>query len=216
MSPNRPIVIGITGAAGSGKTSVLTHIRERMGERARIILADEVAHIIRRRGEAAYEPLVELLGREVLGAYGEIDRGAMAQRIFADKELLEAVNSVIHPAVNAWIHGEIDRERSLGRLDILCIEAALLIENGYSAIVDEMWYIRVSDAVRRRRLKETRGYSDERIDGIAAGQLSDGEFMAHADVVIDNDGTPEETCRQIDRELERLSCIPAGEDPPRA
>lgn len=197
-------LIGITGGAGAGKTCLLQHIEARLQDRTRIILADEVGHIVRRRGELGYDPLVALLGADVLDAEGEIDRGRMAEKIFADPSLREKTNQIIHPAVNAWIRGEIDRERARGALSLLFIEAALLIENGYTAIVDEMWYIRVSDVVRRERLRKKRGYDEARIDGIFASQLSDDAFMAHADVVIDNNGTVESACAQIDRELLRL------------
>ncbi|MCR5676105.1 MAG: dephospho-CoA kinase [Lachnospiraceae bacterium] len=195
----RPRIIGITGGVGAGKTECLRYIEESV--HCLVIYADPEAAKLRRRGEACYEPLVELLGSGVLDADGEIDSGRMAERIFADESLLAAVNGIIHPAVNDRIRAMIDRERRERNFDFVFVEAALLIENGYEAFVDEMWYIYADASVRRSRLKATRGYSDEKIDEIFAGQLSDEEFRAHCPVVIDNSGDMTETKKQIDLAL---------------
>ena len=92
-------------------------------------------------------------------------------------------------------------EKERKKLDYLFIEAALLIENGYDKIVDELWYIYADVEVRRQRLKASRGYSDEKIDDILKGQLSDEEFRKYADFVIDNSGDENDTRRQIDLKL---------------
>jgi dephospho-CoA kinase len=69
---------------------------------------------------------------------------------------------------------------------VAVIEAALLIEAGYKNICDSLWYVHAPLAHRIRRMKEKRGYSDEKISNILAGQLSEEEFRASADVVIEN------------------------------
>ena len=60
-----------------------------------------------------------------------------------------------------------------------------------------MWYIYCDLAVRRERLKKSRGYSDEKIDSILSSQLSEAEFRSGSDVVIDNSGNLEDAYRQI-------------------
>ncbi len=84
-------------------------------------------------------------------------------------------------------------------IDYFFLEAALLIECGYKSILDELWYIRVSEEVRRARLKEARGYSDEKIDSIFRSQLKDDIFIANVDCVIDNSGDFSITANQIDK-----------------
>ena len=64
-----------------------------------------------------------------------------------------------------------------------------------------MWYIYADTSVRRERLKNSRGYSDEKIDGIMASQLSDEEFRKNSDAVIDNSGDMNVTAYQIDARL---------------
>ena len=192
-------VIGVTGGVGAGKSTVLNYIEKNCN--CRIIFSDQVANDIKLKGQSCYEPIVSLLSEDILGEDGEIDKRKMAARIFSDEKLLMQVNDILHPAVNDYIFGEIKKEKENGRLDYLFIEAALLIENGYDSIVDELWYIYADEEVRRNRLKASRGYSDEKINDILKGQLSDEEFRRHADFVIDNSGDENDTKRQIDLKL---------------
>ena len=196
----KPVVIGVTGGVGAGKSECLKYIERKYY--CRVIYADPEAAKLRRKGEICYEPLVKLLGTEVLDPDGEIDPRKMAKRIYEEPETRNAVNAILHPAVNERIRTVIEEERKAGKLDFVFVEAALLIENGYESIVDELWYIYADVSIRRKRLKESRGYTDERIDEILAGQLSEEEYRAHCAVVIDNGDEMIGTQKQIDRVLE--------------
>ena len=88
-------------------------------------------------------------------------------------------------------------EREKGELSYFFLEAALLIEEHYDAICDELWYIYTSEEKRRQRLEQNRGYSPERIERMMASQLPEQVFFEHCAVVIDNNGTPEEAIRQV-------------------
>ena len=202
-------VIGITGGIGAGKTAVLSYMEKNYN--CRILLADEAAHQVKEPGEPCYFRLVDLLGKEILDEEGRINRQRMAEKIFASPGLLARVNGVIHPAVKEMILSVIRRERKASVHDFLVIEAALLIEEGYLDVVDVMWYVHAGEETRRKRLKKSRGYSDEKIDSIMTKQLSEEQFRQYCQVVIDNDISFEDTCRQVDQALE--SCLtdsPAG------
>jgi len=192
-------IIGITGGVGAGKSKVLDYIKDNYN--CRIIFADKVANDLKLKGGACYEPIVELLGSDILDDNGEIDKSKMASKIFSNEKLLKNVNEVLHPATKNYIIEVVDSEKTSGILDFLFIEAALLIECGYDKIVDELWYIYADKNVRRQRLKDTRGYSDEKIDNIFDNQLSEDEFRSHCKVVIDNSGKLEDTYKQIDKAL---------------
>lgn len=193
-------IIGFTGGAGSGKTQVLAYIKEKY--HCRVILADEVAHKVKEPGQECYEALVKLLGTEILSPDGQIDRAAMAEKIFAEDELLREVNELIHPAVKKYILAVIEQAHREEALDFLFIEAALLIEDGYENIVDELWYIYAAEPVRRARLKAFRAYSEEKIASILEKQLSEEEYRKHCKVVIDNSGSLAHTYRQVNGKLE--------------
>ena len=184
-------VIGITGGVGAGKTKILTYLSEHYS--CRIILADEVANQLKEPGQKCYEEIVTLLGTQILKPDGTIDRLKMAERIFSDRELLQRVNEIIHPAVKEYILQAIEEERHRDKIDFLFLEAALLIEEGYESIVDELWYIYADEDCRRARLKESRGYTDEKVDAIFASQLPEAVFRQYCQKVIDNQGTPEQT-----------------------
>lgn len=188
-------IIGITGGVGAGKSRILDFIKDNYN--SYIILADDLAKDLCLKGQRCYEPLINLLGSSVISENGEIDRRVMADMIFEKPELRELVNSIIHPAVLNFILEKIDQLKALETVDYFFIEAALLIECGYKKVVDELWYIYASEDVRRKRLRESRGYSDEKIDNIFKSQLSESEFRENADFVIDNSGSVDDSFQMI-------------------
>ena len=192
-------VIGITGGVGSGKSLILNYIKEHYN--CEIIMADDLAKDLCRKGELCYKPLVKLLGKEVLDSDGEIDKNVMSRMIFTDDSLRTGVNGIIHPGVKKFILKRIAFLRRKKTKDYLFIEAALLIEDGYKDIVDELWYIYTDEAVRRERLKSSRGYSDQKIDDIMASQLSEEEFRDNTDYEIDNSGDSEVSFSKIRERL---------------
>ncbi|MBD5546909.1 MAG: dephospho-CoA kinase [Lachnospiraceae bacterium] len=192
-------VIGITGGVGAGKSALLSYIAEKY--RCRILMADEIAHKVKEPGQACYEELVRLLSPEILNEDGTIHKGKMAAQIFESKDLLKKVNQLIHPAVKKMILDEIEAARAEGKTDFLFVEAALLIEDGYLDIVDEMWYIYAREEIRRGRLRESRNYSDEKIDAIMNSQLGEEDFRKYCSVVIDNSESLPAAFHQIDRKL---------------
>jgi len=192
-------LIGITGGVGAGKSAILSYLQENFN--CRVELADLIAHKVKEPGQSCYDKLVELLGQEVLDEDGTINKGRMAEIIFSDDDKLTAVNAIIHPAVKAYFLAEVEKERKIGKIDYFFLEAALLIEDGYEKIMDELWYIYASEDIRAKRLMESRGYSEEKVRNIMAEQLSDEEFRKVCAFVIDNSNSLNETYQQIDRKL---------------
>lgn len=197
-------VIGITGGVGAGKSAVLSYLESKYG--ARVILADWVANKIKEPGQCCYEAIVALLGEAILQEDGTINRKMMGQLIFNDAELLKKTNEIIHPAVKTYIMNEMNTAREDG-VSIFVIEAALLLEDNYGAICDELWYIYTREDVRRERLKSSRNYTDEYITSIMKKQLPDEVFRKECDFVIDNSGFLETTMAQIDAKMQLQNLI---------
>ena len=195
--------IGITGGVGVGKSEILKYIQKHY--RCRIYLADEVAGKVQQSGTEGFAQLVDLLGESVIGPDGELDRGRMAELIFADDALRRQVNDLIHPQVRIYLMERLEEAKKDDTVELFFVEAALLIETGYGTLVDEMWYIYADRDTRIKRLKENRGYSEERIAGIMDAQLSEDEFRKACDFVIDNSGRLEDSYRQIDEKLEAFT-----------
>lgn len=192
--------IGITGGVGAGKSEILSYIRKHY--RCEIYLADDVAHEVKNPGTECYYELIKLLGEDILESDGQIDRGKMAEKIFADETVLQKVNGIIHPAVKRYLLEHLETAGKRGDVELFFVEAALLIEAGYGELVDEMWYIYATEEVRRERLKLSRGYSDEKVNRILASQLSDEEFRKNCSFIIDNSGELTDSFKQIDEKLE--------------
>jgi dephospho-CoA kinase len=193
-------IIGITGGVGSGKSRVLSYMETKY--RAVICQADHVAWMLQEAGQKCYAQIVAYFGENILDEDGTINRGKLGQIVFADKDKLFKLNQIMHPAVKEYIVEWIQRERNNETLYFI-IEAALLLEDDYSQICDEMWYIYCDENIRRERLKSSRGYTDNKIDAIMASQLSEEIFRKECHIVIDNSGDFEDTCYQIKKAMKR-------------
>ena len=201
MKPNKKMLfVGLTGGIGAGKSEILKYIREHY--KCEIYLADDVAHLVKLPGTSCFDKLVELLGTDVLDADGQIDKKIMADKIFVNQELLKQVNGIVHPAVKEYLIKRLKTAEKSGEVELFFVEAALLIEAGYGQLVDEMWYVSAREEIRAKRLREARGYSDDKIRSIMRNQLSEARFREACDFVIDNSGELTDSYRQIDRKLE--------------
>ncbi len=203
-------IIGVTGGVGAGKSAVLDYLQEAHG--AVIVRLDDVSRSLLDVNGRCYSDAVRLFGDAVVREDGTLDRPMIADRIFSDEGARKALDDLIHPAVKEETLRLIEEGRAQG-CGLFVIEAALLIEDNYDAICDEMWYIYADADTRCRRLASSRGYSAERIRGTMAGQLSDEAFRAHTDLVIDNSGEFDRTKRLIDERIRAIAALKAEEDP---
>ena len=194
-------VIGITGGVGAGKSEILKYLKEKYG--AIVVEADKVGHMLMEPGGACYYSIVEKFGSSVLNGDQTINRGKLGKIVFSDEGLLHELNKIIHPRVKSHIVSEIAKERAYHRTNYFVVEAALLLEDHYDVICDELWYIHTDENVRAMRLKESRGYDDEKIASICANQKSPEEFRCACQVMIDNSGNLADTQKQIDEQLGR-------------
>lgn len=193
--------IGITGGVGAGKSTILQILKEKYD--AHLIMADDVAKELMRKGKSAYREIVRTFGKEVLAEDGEFDRHKLASIVYADEEKRLSINQIVHPLVKKAILKE---KKTVSREypeKLIVLEAALLIEDGYKELLDELWGVIADKEVRIRRLMDSRGYSRAKSESIIASQLSDDEFRRACDFIIDNSGTLEETQRQIEVYFER-------------
>ncbi|WP_240286042.1 dephospho-CoA kinase [Lawsonibacter sp. OA9] len=193
-------MIGVTGGVGSGKSEVMKYIAGNYD--AAVLLADHAGHLLMKSGQACYEPVRRLFGDGVLDEDGELDRSRIARIVYQDHAQLEALSRIIHPAVRKYISEQIEAAAEQGKTYFF-LEAALLLEEHYDEICDEVWYIYAHQSVRRERLKKSRNYSDAKITQMIANQLDEEEFKKRCDITIDNSGTFENTARQIEARMKQ-------------
>ena len=189
-------VIGITGGVGAGKTQILEYLNNKYG--STICQADAVVKKLQKKGTECFDAIVAHFGTEILDAKGELDREKLADIVFSDKVELSVLNSIVHPAVKEEIYKKIAKEERKNT-NLFILESAILIEDHYEEICDELWYIYVEDSIRKKRLIYARGYDSKKVDDIIAAQLPKSMFMKHCDRVIDNSNTFEETKIQLDK-----------------
>lgn len=206
--------IGVTGGVGSGKSSLLDFIK--LHYNCKIFLADEVAHTIYEPGNPGYEDMLALFGEDILitdeeqsdFSAGSVDgkrpisKNKVSKYIFSNPEYLQKVNEIVHPAVIQYVMQQYELYKRENNVELFFFEAALLIENGFGNIVDEMWYIYADKATRIKRLMSSRGYTEEKALSIMNKQLSEEEFRSHCDFVLDNSKDLAFSFDQIKQHLE--------------
>ena len=191
-------IIGVTGGVGSGKSSVLNYIEEHFD--SRIVKADDVGHLLMMPGRACYEPVIQLFGESIVKDDTSLNREAIASIVFENPEMLKKLDDIIHPAVKKYILKEIEKSKK-EETEFFFIVSALLLEEKYDEICDEMWYIYCEKEVRIERLRHDRGYSDEKIHRMMANQLPDEEFETRCDFQLYNDEDVAHTYLQIERKM---------------
>ncbi|HEX9116862.1 MAG TPA: dephospho-CoA kinase [Anaerolineae bacterium] len=187
----KPLVIGLTGSIGCGKSSVMQTL---IGLGAEGIDADKVAHAVSMSGLPAYAAVVADFGAGILAPDGEIDRRKLGQRVFADPAALARLEAIVHPAVNEAIRSQV----AASRAPVVVIEAIKLLEAGLSrALCDEVWVVTCKPEQQEERLAASRGMSAAEVARRRAAQMPPAEMLNHADRVIDSQGTPAATSLQV-------------------
>lgn len=194
-------VYGITGGAGTGKSEVIKMLQQNFG--GCVIMSDEVARELMQKGNISYQLIVEYFGRDILRDDGEIDRKKLADHVFNNKEALEKLNSMTHPYVKEEIRKLIAEAEASGECRFVALESAILLECGYEDICDEFWYVYTKPEIRRQRMKETRNYSDEKVDSVMRNQQPDEVFFEQCSFVIKNNTTLSDVYAQLKEKLDQ-------------
>ena len=196
---NEKKIIGITGGVGAGKSSVLSILKEKFG--AKVILADLVAHDLMEPGTEGLLAVTKALGNSFIREDGSVDRKALADLIFRNTDALNKMNSIIHPMVWDWI----EKEAVNCDEKFVVVEAAVF-DTAPQGLFDEMWYVFASEETRMERLMASRGYTKEKCLNIMKKQDSEEVFRSRCGFVINNDGSEEDTERQLEEKLGNEIC----------
>jgi len=176
-------VIGLTGGIGSGKSTVSQFLAE-LG--AVILDADRVGHEALKPDTNIGREVVTAFGRQILTPGGDIDRAKLGQIVFSEPESLSRLNRIMHPRMYDMVKAQLEGYRRQD-VDVVVLEAPLLIEAGWTSLVDEVWVTVAPESTVLRRLKEQVGLSESESLARIRSQLSSEERIKHADVVINTD-----------------------------
>lgn len=189
-------VIGLTGCAGSGKSYVCECIKQTLG--IPVIDSDYECRCLQEPGQPVLRAIVQEFGPSCLNADGTLDRAGLASVVFSDREALERLNAITHPATIERIRELLSGYEKNGA-EFVFVESALAANAGYRNFCDELWLVYASDETRAERLRSTRGYPDEKIAALFAAQMPQSALFGVCERVIDNDASIQEAgiLRQI-------------------
>jgi len=177
------VVIGLTGGILSGKSTISQMLAEKG---AVIIDADKIGHEAYKPHTKTWQDLRNAFGESIIKDDMEIDRKKLGEIVFNDPQALARLNEIVHPRMHSMIKEEIERLRGEG-VDVVVLEAAVLIEANWTDLVDEVWAAVAPEEVAVKRLQNRGGLSEEQARARIRSQLSPEERAKHADVIIDTD-----------------------------
>ncbi len=176
-------VIGLTGGIGSGKSTVSRFLAE-LG--AVIIDADKVGHKALKSDKDIRYAVEAAFGGEIMTAGGEIDRKKLGNIVFGDLNCLSRLNQIMHHRMYSMVKAELEEYRRRG-VEVVVLEAPLLIEAGWTSLADEVWVTVAAQSTVLKRLREKLGLSEKESLTRIRCQLPSEERVKRADMVIDTD-----------------------------
>jgi dephospho-CoA kinase len=194
--PARPSgirIIGLTGGIATGKNSIARFFQEKG---AVVIDADQLAREAVEPGSRGLAELVAAFGGDVLTPDGRLDRKRLGGLVFSDSARRSRLEGILHPEIKRLAEERIAGAAAAGH-KVIFYMAPLLIEAGVTDRVDEVWVVTVRPEVQLERLMVRDGVKREEAQRIINSQMPLAEKEKLGRVVIDNSGTPEETCRRL-------------------
>jgi dephospho-CoA kinase len=183
--------VGLTGGIGSGKSTVADELARRG---AVIIDADQLAREVVEPGTPGLAQIVARFGNRVL-IDGRLDRAALAKIVFADPQVRQELESIIHPAVR---RRAAELEAAAPSRSIVVHVIPLLVETGQAANFDVVVVVDVESETQLGRLLARAELSAEEARSRIAAQANRAQRLAAADVVLDNNGSLVELQAQLD------------------
>jgi len=193
-------LIGLTGGAGSGKSTAAEMFRE-LG--AAVIDADEASHAVYAPQTPGFDAVVREFGPEYVRG-GQVDRARLGELVFHDDDARRRLNAIVHPLVREWM-AERTAEADRDGAEVVIHDVPLLFENGLEGLYSNVVLVYAPERVQIKRLVEGRGISEDRARAIIAAQLPIDEKRGRAQRVIDNSGSREVTRAQVNRVWDELA-----------
>lgn len=194
------LVIGLTGGIASGKSTVSTMLKEM---NITVVDADIEARLAVMKGEPAYFKIIEEFGADILLDNGEIDRQKLGSIIFHQAEKRQMLNEIVHPEVRKRMSNQAERAEKNGEA-VVVLDIPLLFESKLTYMVDKTLLVFVDAETQLQRLIARNNLSVEDAEARIRSQLPLSDKVKLADAVIDNNGSIEDTKKQLNQVLVRF------------
>ncbi|WP_432352192.1 dephospho-CoA kinase [Sporosarcina sp. A2] len=188
------MIIGLTGSIASGKSTVATFLKERGYP---VVDADQIARIVVEPGTPVLKEIESVFGAEVIQNDGSMNRAMVGKLIFNDSQKRGQLNAIIHPAIRKELIAQKEAYLVAGAPTVI-LDIPLLFENKLYDYVENILVVSVTPEVQMERLMKRNEFTEEEAASRIASQLPMVTKESRADAVIDNNGTVEETERQLD------------------
>ena len=185
--------IGLTGGIASGKSTVSDILR---AKGAWIIDADKLARQVVEPGQPALKEITVVFGEGVLLPNGQLNRKLLGEIVFADDVKRRLLEDITHPAISRAVDEEINRAEQAG-VAVVVLDVPLLIETGWTTMVDELWVVYVSPETQIERLIKRDGLDRKQALDRIASQMRLQDKLQYANVIIDNNQGLDETTQQV-------------------
>lgn len=197
------MIIGLTGSIASGKSTVSNMLKE---YGLPIVDADVVARLVVEPGSETLKRIVEAFGEEVLTETGELNRQKLGSIIFNDEEKRQTLNGIIHPAIRKEMLRQRDEYIANGEKTVI-MDIPLLFESKLQHFVDKILVVTVSEDIQLERLMKRNQLTAEDAKARIRSQLPLAVKEQGADAVINNNGTIEETRKQLEHILKEWGVL---------
>ena len=198
MPGRRAVVVGVIGGVGSGKSSVANELARLAN--VRIIDADAAGHQALTQ-QCIQQQIRRRFGGDVFNDRGGIERRRLAALVFgSNPEQIQArhdLNQIVHPQIRFQLQQELEEAQQNSELDVIVLDAALLLEAGWNDLCDAVVYIDTPREQRLARVLSSRGWTAEDLVRREQSQLPLEDKRAAADFVVDNSGLIEDAGRQL-------------------
>lgn len=194
------MIIGLTGSIASGKSTVSAMLKKKGYP---IVDADQIARLVVEPGTIVMQKIQEVFGDEVILKNGSLNREALGKRIFGNEKNRETLNAIMHPAIRAEMLHQKEMHLANGA-DIVIMDIPLLFESKLQSFVEKIIVVTVTPEIQKERLMKRNGFTEEEAMSRIQSQLPLSIKEAGADGVIDNNGTIEETEKQLNLILKKL------------
>ena len=198
--------IGLTGGIGSGKTAVSDQFR---GLGINIIDTDIISRELVNHNLVVLKKIVEIFSDKVLDGKGAIDRKKLAQIVFSNKKQKQQLEKILHPAIRNEVNQQIQRFSAHNTPpEYLIIVIPLLLETGFTDIIDRILVVMAEENVRVERIKQRDNRSLDEIHAIISSQVKDDKRVSAADDIIENNNDfkqLEPQVRQLHKKYLQLS-----------
>ena len=182
-------IIGLTGGIGSGKSTIASWFRE---WHIPVIDGDKLAREAVNLGSPVLSILADAFGKEILSEEGTLKRRQLGQIVFQDKAKLSHLNQIMHPAIWHLVESRLKACAIAGE-KLAVPDMPLLIEAGWQSRVDSVWVVYVSTEVQISRVMKRDGLKRSQVMAIMQNQIPVEEKLSYADVIINNEGSEEDT-----------------------